>query len=325
MKYLGSELAAFSEQIQYALDHYQAHQVNKNDLQHIVVCGLGGSGIAGRLVKNYFTDKLDIPVESVSDYILPRYVNEHSLVILSSYSGNTEETCTMYSIARERGAKVIVISVGGALAEKAEADGVVCYRAVGGFQPRVALGYSITYLFLIFFELLKLERVVELKQIAGEVQHADRFRDRALELLKPLEATIRQKYVIIADTHYEAVAVRLAQQIQENAKLEAFISILPEANHNMIETYYGKHDTNFIFLNSGMSQRTNLRMHFIKNLLKKYESAFSEVPVNEPTLNHLFDKIYLLDWFSLALADKVGAVSNEIENINQLKEFLNKN
>lgn len=325
MKYLGEELNTFSQQINYALDNYYEHKINKAEISHVVLCGLGGSGIAGKIVKNYFLDKIDLPVELVSDYTLPRFVNEHSLVILCSYSGNTEETLAMYDLAKEKGAKIIVITSGGQLAKNAMDDHKICYSSQPGFQPRMALGYPLIYLLLIFFELMDLEMKAELKQIAEKMKNVDDFQRHSLELVGQFTKTITHKYVIASDVDNEGIAIRFAQQINENAKIEAFVVVLPEANHNVIESYYSNHDTNFIFLNSGSNQRTNLRMFFVKELLKKYDSTILEIFSPNKKLGDVFNTIYTLDWMSLQIADMAGAISNKIDNIVQLKDFLNKN
>lgn len=324
MKYLGTELGEFSEQIKFAVNQYKEHGIRKDDLENVIVCGLGGSGIAGKITKDYFIDKFDLPIELVSGYNLPKFAGEKTLVILCSYSGNTEETLSCYDIAKEKACKILCVTVGGKLGELAVKDGYAVYRAESGYQPRVAFGYPITYLMLIFSELLGLEKKAEFLQIADTVANVDNYTTKSAILLEPFKSTIRHKYVIIADTANEGIAVRFANQLQENAKAEAFVVVLPEANHNVIETYYYKQDSNFILLNSGINQRINLRFYFIKELLSKFDSTILEIIPKENTLTHLIDNIYLLDWLSLQIANELGAVSNSIENINQLKNYLAK-
>ncbi len=82
MNYLGPELAKFSEQIEYAMKNYTSHGKKLSDFKHIVISGLGGSGITGKILKSYYLNKINIPVETVSDYQLPAFVNADSLVIL---------------------------------------------------------------------------------------------------------------------------------------------------------------------------------------------------------------------------------------------------
>lgn len=323
MNYLGPELAQFSDQIDYAIKNYKSHGKKINDFNHIVISGLGGSGISGKIIKSYFIDKVNIPIEAVSDYQLPKFVNDKTLVILCSYSGNTEETISAYNDATNKGASKLVLTVGGKLADLAEKDGTIVYKAVGGYQPRVAFGYPITYLFLIFSELLGLNEASDLESIKKVVSNVDDYKRRSLHIKNHFNETIRSKYVIIASPDMEAIAIRFAQQVQENAKLEAFVVVIPEANHNVIETYYEKWDSNYIMLNSGVNSRINLRFYFIKELLNSYGSNVFEMDTKAATMAHIYDTIFLLDWLSLQIADSVGAVSNQIKNIIDLKNFLN--
>ena len=258
MKYLGEQLATFNKQMEYAMAHYQSHGKKIGQFKNIVISGLGGSGITGKIIKSYYLDKINIPVETVSDYQLPKFVNADTLVILCSYSGNTEETLSAYHDAKAKGAYCLTVSVGGKMSDLAAADGLLTYRAEGGYQPRVAFGYPITYVFLIFAELLGQDIQSELKEVIEHVSNVEQFKSSSLAVRNFFKTNIRNKYVIVASPDMEAVAIRFAQQVQENAKLEAFVVVIPEANHNVIETYYEQWASNYIFLNSGANERINL-------------------------------------------------------------------
>ncbi|POY39241.1 hypothetical protein C3K47_01735 [Solitalea longa] len=324
MKYISQQLKQFSKQIKFAVDNYQPHGIEKSKLSNVVICGMGGSGIAGRIVKGYFNDKLDLPVEVINDYTLPRYTGPKTLAIFCSYSGNTEETIAAYKIAQEKGCQIVVISSGGELEKLAIHNENKVYKVEGGLQPRMALGSPLTYLFFIFFDLLGQYKNADIQKIVDFVVNSDDYVLQTNEMVARFNGTIKNKFVIITDSFFEGVATRFAQQVQENAKLEAFVQVLPEANHNVIESYYNKLDTNFIFLNSRNNHRTNLRFAFVKELLAKYDVSAMELLVKDTSLNTLFHIIYQLDWLSLQIADKVGAVSNEIPNIISLKDFLSK-
>lgn len=322
MNYLGPELSKFSEQIEFAINNYKKHGKKIVDFKNIVISGLGGSGIAGKVIKSYYNNKISIPLETVSDYQLPAFVNKDTLVILCSYSGNTEETLSVYDDAKSKGAYCLVLSTGGKIAEKALDDNFIVYKSETGYQPRVAFGYPITYLFLIFSELLDLNIDNELSIIKNKVKDVDTYVRRANYVRHEFRSSIRNKYVIIASPDMEALAIRFAQQVQENAKLEAFVVVIPEANHNVIETYYQKWPSNYVMMNSGENTRINLRFQFIKELLESYDSKVLELDVKPMSIDHVFDVVFLMDWVSLQIADEVVAVSNQIPNINNLKNYL---
>src|SRR5690606_21722892 len=150
MKQPVTEPKNFASQIRFALENYTPHGINKNSLNAVLVCGTGGSGIAGRIVRNYFQDKLDLPISTVAGYLLPRYAGAGSLAIVWSYSGENEEALALYDIARERGCRVIVISSGGRLVEKAREDAekagegeILLYPVEAATTSNQALGYAL--------------------------------------------------------------------------------------------------------------------------------------------------------------------------------------
>ncbi len=320
-------LKNFSKQIQFALDHYSPHKISyksqESPINNVVIGGLGGSGIAGRIVKNYFADKLDIPIEVVSDYIFPRFVNSSSLVILSSYSGNSEETIALYAQAKARKCKTILITAGGELQKLAQEDGIMVYLAESNHEARMCLGYSLTYLFQIVFEILGQYKIMDLKKIVESISSFEDFISGAQESAKVFENSLKNKFIVVADVPFEGLATRFVQQIQENAKSEAFISILPEANHNVLATYKGEMNSNFIFLNSRSSHRTNLRFSFLKDLLIK-GNPILEINIKDDSLATLFSTLYSLDWLAVEIATQNGADMKNSENVSELKQFLAK-
>lgn len=326
MKYQQQFLEQFPYQVEYSLNNYVRHNLNIDNFNNIVICGLGGSGIAGRIIKSFFYDVSPVPVEVISDYSLPYYVNESTLVIISSYSGNTEETLSLYIQAVEKHAVILAITTGGILKELAEENNVQVYLSEPGFQPRMALGYSLTYLCLIFSELMRQNIQNNLKSLLMSLKNTAFFKDEAQKLLSAFEQNLGLKQIIITDPPTYPIGIRFAQQLQENAKTEAFVHEIPEANHNVIETYYEYLGSNFILIDSGLHDKITYRMQFLRELLEKYGHQVTTININGFTMREIYSLIYTLDWLSLMIADKKGKKSDEINNINQLKLFLiNKN
>lgn len=316
----------FHEQISFVLNSYTPHNIPRADLRNIVIGGLGGSGIGGRIAKNAFYTASPLPIEVVSEYLLPSYCNAATLVVLSSYSGNTEETLAMFDHAVSLGCKIICITSGGELQSKCQANGFPCYYAETGYQPRMALGYSLTTLLLILSEIAGIDLRTGLQSSVVSLQNNDAMKEMANGALEYFLPTISNKFVIITDVPFEAAAVRFCQQIQENAKGEAFISVLPEANHNMIESYYSKQDTNFILLCSGLNNRVSLRFDFIQNILKNINATQWKFPIRESfSLNILLEVIHTLDWLSIMISEGKGADNMSVPNIAKLKDFLTNN
>lgn len=328
MKYQGKDLSKFSEQISFALNNYQSHNFTSADVNNIVVAGLGGSGIGGRLLKQLSTNKSPVPIEVISDYTIPQYINTNSLVILCSYSGNTEETLSVYDLVKLRTKKLICITTGGKLAEKAKLDELLVLPAISGFQPRMALGYPLVHLLLIFDDLFKTDFRSKLENALSSISNFEVHKQKAINLhkdiLKQVDKT-PERYTFIADGETSIIALRAAQQIQENAKIEAFTNELPEANHNVIESYYKKLPGLFVLIESKHNGRTKFRFQFLKELFKSLHINFLSYEIDTENLTSYLENIYFWDWYSLAVADHLNIVSSDIKNINALKEFLSKN
>lgn len=316
-------LANFNHQIQFALQHYKPHGRQVSEFKNIIIAGLGGSGIGGRIARSYFLDKSPIPIEVYSDYHLPAYADKNSLLILSSYSGLTEETLAMFEEAVNIGAGIICITSGGTLKELAETKNLPYYIVEQGYQPRMALGFSLTYNLLIISELLGMkETPIQLEGLKSIYENTEVEKSLAKEMIEFFKNSLKNKYVIVADGATEAVGIRFCQQIQENAKAEAFISVLPEANHNAFETYYGKLPTNFIFLNSRTHERNNGRFDYLKELLDKQGNKVFELKWDANDIHHIYKTIHNNDWFSIYLSNELGADNMSVPNISGLKDFL---
>lgn len=324
MKYQKEPLQKFPLQLAFALNNYSPHQLDIKQFNNIVFCGLGGSGIASHIVKAFFSSQCPVPMEVISDYGLPAFVNNKSLVILNSYSGNTEETLTNFHEAIARKATTLVLTTGGELLNLAKKNSVKYYIAETGFQPRMALGYSFTYLLLIIAELLKKEITTELKEIVNLLNQHSFYSEKSLKLFEQIKNDTDRKFIIVCDQYSSAIGLRFAQQINENAKAEAFINVLPETNHNVIETFYNYNHINsvFVFMDSHQNPRVSLRFDFLYELLKEQSINILRYNFDDYSLKTIFNTIYIFDWLSLVVADARSVKSDEIPNINRLKSFL---
>jgi glucose/mannose-6-phosphate isomerase len=325
MKYQKEVLSTFSNQIKDRLDNYFPHNLNYRDFNNVVICGLGGSGIGGRIAKSYFSDKALLPIEIVSSYLLPQYVNKESLVILGSYSGNTEETLSMVKEAISKKAKIIILTSGGELMELGKKHDWPIYKAKTGLQPRMALGYSLTNLMLVLSEFFEISTKNKLFDSALKLDDFETYVKKGRYLFSKTNTTSGSNFVIISDDKFEPIATRFAQQIQENAKLEAFVNLLPEANHNVIETYYSKLPAVFFFLDSKSNKRTTQRFDFVRNLLEENGNTVVEIMPSGDGLSQWLETIFILDWTSLWMADSLERESSRIPNISALKQFLLEN
>lgn len=316
-------LENFEQQIDFALSNYIPHKYSVESFNNVIICGLGGSGISGRMVKAYLTDKISIPIETVSEYYLPAYVNNKTLVILGSYSGNTEETLAMFEEALSKQAGMLILTSGGKLKELAEQHNITCYNLAKDYQPRQALGFSFGFLVQIFGELIGTDFKNDLIEARDSIKDDNQsLIDSAEAVFDKFKKTLREKFVIVTDSKFEAVGIRFAQQLQENAKCEAFVNVLPEANHNVIESYYGHLDTNFILLRSLDNDRVNVRFDFLNGLLEVENNKIVNIAVEEYSVRTILETVYLLDWVSVWAADEKGVDAMTVGNIMSLKDYL---
>lgn len=207
-------------------------------VSNVVYAGLGGSGLAGKLCRSW--PALKEPFEVVSDYVLPEYVDSDTLVILASYSGNTEETLAAYIDAKNRGAQIAVVAAGGSLWDIAEAEGLVRALLPQVPEPRFAVlaNYRSILDILAAYSLIDDERyAVRLEAAADVLQHSlaawapevPTSRNPAKQLA--LEC-IGKSVVIYAGPRLFPAAYKWKIAFNENAKQVAWANYYPEFNHN---------------------------------------------------------------------------------------------
>jgi glucose/mannose-6-phosphate isomerase len=202
------------------------------------VCGMGGSAVGGDLAIAALSDRLTKPMMVARGYELPAWAPAGSAVLCSSYSGNTEETLACYAGAEALGAQRLVATTGGELAEGARADGVPVIGLPAGLQPRAAVGY----MFCVSAELAALALAGPRlhTEIDAAASHLGDAFDSAAAFARELAEQIGDATPVINGSDLTApVAYRWKCQINENAKIPAFSSTLPEADHNEIEGWAG--------------------------------------------------------------------------------------
>jgi glucose/mannose-6-phosphate isomerase len=208
-------------------------------ITRVVVAGMGGSALAALQVKSWLKNRLTVPFEIVRTYSLPHYVDHTTLVIASSYSGNTEETVSCLNEARERGAQVAVIAAGGQLIDVAQAGDVTHVQLPGDLQPRMAVIYNLSALVevLYHFEVTDSDVVEEIRSTADwlETETAqwttNVTTDKNYAKQLALHA-VGKTPIFYAGSLMAPIAYKWKISWNENAKNVAFWNELPEYNHN---------------------------------------------------------------------------------------------
>jgi glucose/mannose-6-phosphate isomerase len=298
----------------------------------LIVAGMGGSAVGGRLAAGAIGQRLRRPLVVTDGYALPGWAGPETLVLCSSYSGTTEETLAAYDDAAERGAPRIVVTTGGPLAERARRDGVPVIPVPGGFQPRAAVGYSLVSA----LEVAALcgvapslrdevDAAASLAQGLAEQWGPDGAEDNeAKELARRLRGTVP---VIAGAELAAAAAYRWKCQINENAGQPAFASALPEMDHNEAVGWpaaggFGRFSAVFLE-DPGNHPRNRLRSE-----LTAEQAAAGAVVVERVTARgetpteRLVSLVLLGDLVSLYLAVLRGEDPASIPPIDQLKAAL---
>jgi len=328
-------IASFPEQLDQAsgVPLPEAGHIDTKRIDNIVFCGMGGSAIGGDLLMSYLGDDLPIPMIVNRNYTLPGFVNDRTLVVVSSYSGNTEETLSAYHLAEERGAQILGISTNGEVGEQFKSSGWPLIEIPGGKQPRAALGFSFIPMVRMFGQLGLTKYAVddavnETIDIVTELsrKYAGNQDNIAYNSAKDLVSTVP---IIYTPPELAVVGTRWKGQLAENAQMLAFANVIPEMNHNEIMGWEPQTDLisnkTIIWLSDGETHpRIKKRIEITAELLKESVlKTFHFNPDGQSWMTRLFSLIYLGDWISLYAALIREIDPTAIEQIELLKKRLN--
>ncbi|KPJ59147.1 MAG: hypothetical protein AMJ46_12365 [Latescibacteria bacterium DG_63] len=302
--------------------------------RQIVVAGLGGSAIAGDILKGLLEDSGSIPCLVVREYTPPAFIGPDSLVFCSSYSGNTEETLSLYEAGKQKNAGLVCLGSGGELQRRALADGVPFLKMDEGLPPRAAIGYS----FFMIYGLLA--RTSLLPDNTGELEETVSLLRRKAEIYreeiptsdnpaKSMASALHKKLIIVYGTRLvSSVAMRWKCQFNENSKVLAFANVFPELNHNEIEGWLGFRalgvPAEVVVLrdrseHSRVSKRIGITLELIRGNGTGTREVWSE---GESPLARIFSLIYLGDFASIYLALLYGQDPTPVNRIQELKRRL---
>ncbi|PWH84641.1 bifunctional phosphoglucose/phosphomannose isomerase [Brumimicrobium oceani] len=295
--------------------------------QNVVICGMGGSGIGGKMVSQLFENQASLPIILTQSYEVPGFVNEHTLVIGSSYSGNTEETLAAVEMAKQKGATIVGVSSGGDLAQFCKDNHYDFVKLPGGNPPRSMLAFSAVQL----INILSKARIIDANAIDtfAKCRHLLNeelisIKDEAKKLAKHLYG---KQCIFYADSDLEFVAIRARQQINENSKRLCWHHVIPEMNHNELVGWAGG-DNAFaavFFVSQFMSDRNKKRTELSQEIIgKKTKHVLSIHGKGKSIIEESFYFIHIIDWASLFLADQMDIDPVEVRVIDYLKSTLDK-
>lgn len=322
-------VAAFPRQMKEALAIGEAAKITPSvhPVHNVLITGLGGSGIGGTIAAEVVAGQCPVPVLVNKDYFLPSFVNEHTLVIVSSYSGNTEETVEAMEIAMKKNAKIVCVTSGGKIEEMARAKGLDLIMIPGGMPPRSCLGYSLTQVFYVLLGIGLIDASFKHQLEASRLRMEQEAAAIQEEARRVTDFLYRKIPVVYAGEGYNGVATRFRQQINENSKMLCWHHILPEMNHNELVGWAENHpECAVVFLRNETDYfRTQARMEISKEIISKKTPHILEVwSKGDSQLERAMYLIHLTDWASCFLADRKSIDAVEVDVINYLKGSLAK-
>lgn len=301
-------------------------------VDHVLLVGMGGSALAGDLLAALVRESSAVPVTVSRTYDLPGFVDERTLVIGSSYSGNTEETLSGFQEAIARDAHCYAVTSNGHLRGLCENEGIGFHALPDGFAPRAALGYSLAAVLAVAAEagVFTLSGEAWNESVAVLDEMSDRLSDvsgnEALDVARRLRN--RLPLVYSGSTLIEPVNTRWRCQLQENAETLAYGNAFPELNHNEImgwaDTEWLRSQLGVVVLRDASDHpRVRHRMEITRELLEERAGFWAELE-SEGThpLTRMLSLVHLGDWVSLYLAVLEGIDPTAVALIDGLKERL---
>jgi glucose/mannose-6-phosphate isomerase len=321
-------IAEFPQQLLASLDIAKGIQIRplSQPIHHIVVLGVGGSGIGANFVASFVQNELSIPYLVVKGYEIPAYIGKNSLVICSSYSGNTEETLIGMQIAIDKGARVICVASGGKLIAEAKAQNLDYVELPNyGAPPRACLGYSFVQQIAILVQLKlvsaqRLEDVRKAAYLLTEEQASIKIKaDRAAR-------TFVGKFpVLYACEQMEPVVVRLRQQLNENAKILCSHHSIPEMNHNEL-VGWREQPIPFVvvFFRSAFDHpRNQIRVGINKEIISNFTQTILEINCKgDSFIEQSLYAVHIGDWISWEVSKLRQVDAVEVKVIDFLKGQL---
>ena len=319
------------QQIENAWKSIDLAALHNKKIDNIIITGLGGSAICGDILKNFLCNELSIPLAVNRTYDLPLYAGENTLVVASSYSGNTEETIAALKSAIKKKCLIVAMTTGGEVERLARENKICIAKLREGYQPRYALYNS-------FFTLLRIMQELNI------IDSQDSIVANIIDLLKNLSnewgqetgaafefaAAIKDCIPVIysATDLNDSAGKRFKAQLNENSKVHAWAGEYPEMNHNEIVGWESVKESGLKYkaitiMDNDISPRINKRIAIVNDLFSKEGIDILSIKGNSISFKErLIEVIYFCDWVSYYLALLNKKDPGEIDFIHALKKRM---
>ena len=290
---------------------------------------MGGSGIVGAIAADLYSNISPIPIVLLRVQSLPAWANKNTLVIVTSYSGNTAEMLSLYNDARERGCGVVAVTSGGKLATAVEKDGGDCITIDGGFMPRSDINTPLAHVLSIIDSQvgtdLHTEFINTLKQL---IPYTESLESDEMNYAKEIAVDLctRTPFFYTSEST-QCVASRWRAQFNENSKKVAGDGVFPEFDHNELEGWANdKSKTNIpVFIRTKADGDTAKYMDACAETIKKWGVQPYIINIEGNTLmESIMYGIILGDYVSLYVAELTGTDPNPVDAITEFKNIMKK-
>jgi len=325
-------IKTFPEQLKEALEltkQIDIANISKNELDHIVISGMGGSGIGAHLVKSILEAHCKLPITLIQGYNLPHWVNNKTLFIACSYSGNTEETLTLLDLARKQTYHIFSVTTGGRLKEISDKENFPQYNFSGKPQcPRAGLAYPSIAILVLLQKLGFCSGIDIEEEITASIKLLEDQQGSIESDAKSIAKKIQGYFTLLyADQKFYPAVLRFQQQLAENSKQLSHAHVFPELNHNELvgwrfpEEHIKK--SKAILLRSDFDHDRNVRrMDISKSIITNKAEVIEIHSKGISFTQQLYYFIHLIDWISFYVAEENQVDPFPVENIDFLKNKL---
>lgn len=324
-------IGSLPEQLEAGLSRGLGHSTELRAAQRVFLLGMGGSGIAGEIFSAWVADRSKVPIQAVHDYRVPPYAKPGDILLAVSYSGNTEETVAAATLGIKLGCRLVAVTSGGALGALAREMNAPVIEVPTGLPPRGAFGHLFGILPSLGADWVYGDLGGELTRAIGHLKDLrDHLgpgvpprRNRAKQLAVHLKGRIP---IVYGAPPYGAIAKRFQTQLNENAKVLAFSSALPEADHNEIVGWAmderAKRFAPIILRDHDESPEMHRRLDATAALFSRHTKVEQVHDDDDQLLGRMLGTLYLGDYVSLYLATLRKVDPLPIPPIDELKVRL---
>ena len=300
--------------------------INFKNIEHIVIAGMGGSGAIGDILSSILS-KTKIHVNVIKGYVLPSTVNENTLVITISVSGNTVETLSVLKSANEIKSKIIAFSSGGKM-EVFCKNNKIEHRLVTKYHsPRASFTSYLYTILNVLHSTLKIkkqdinESIIELENINKKISSSNLTKSNTSLNLAEWITGIPMIYYPFG---LESIAIRFKNILQENVKIHVIAEDVVEACHNGIVSWERKSNVNPIIIQGKDDYiKTKERWNIIKEYFSENEIDFREInSIEGSILSKLINLIYILDYCSIYKAVLLETDPTPVKSISYIKDKI---